>query len=70
MAWAMRKGRTPRANKETALHALEALHGIAISSQTKATYVLKSTFKKMPPLPQGYLGKAYFNSDPEAGLAG
>jgi len=68
MAWAMRRDRKHRANKEMALNALEALHGIAISSETKSNYILKSTFEKLPQLPQGYLDTTYFNSDPEAAL--
>lgn len=69
MAWAMRKGRVPRANKEMALHALEALHGIALSSQSGETYRLVSRFEKSAPLPQGYLDSRYFGSDPEAAIA-
>lgn len=62
MAWSIRNGRVPRANKEMALNALEALHGIAVSSQTGAVYTLKSTFEKAPPLPQGYIDK-YGNAE-------
>ncbi len=35
MAWSMRTGRKNRANKEMAYHALEVLHGIVRSSETK-----------------------------------
>jgi predicted dehydrogenase len=69
MAWSLRKGRTPRASKEMALNALEAIHGIAISSGTGSKHTLQSTFVKAPPLPQGYLGTDYFGSDSEAVLA-
>ena len=69
MAWSIRKNRTPRANKEMAYHALEVLTGIQQSSQTKTYYQIKSTFKTMPPLPQGYLDQKYYQSDAESGLA-
>jgi len=68
MAWAMKKGRPNRANKDMALNALETLHGIAVSSQTKAHYELKSTFTKTPALPQGYLDGTYYGSEPEISL--
>ena len=68
MAWAMKGGRQHRANKDMALNALETLHGIAISSKTKQHYVLKSTFTKTPPLPQGYLDGRYYGSEPEMSL--
>ena len=50
MAWSMLSGRKPRANKEMAYHALEILHGIAISDASGENYALKSTFEKMPQL--------------------
>ncbi|MEM1484443.1 Gfo/Idh/MocA family oxidoreductase [Oscillospiraceae bacterium PP1C4] len=68
MAWSIRKDRAPRACKEMAYHALEVLSGIVESSQTKAFYQMKSTFTKMPPLPQGYLDERYYKSEAEAGL--
>lgn len=68
MAWSMKAKRRNRANKEMALNALEALHGIAISSKTSRFYELKSSFEKMPPLPQGYLDSYYCGSDPEVAL--
>lgn len=68
MAWALKAGRVNRANKELALNALETLHGIVISSETKQYYELKSTFTITPPLPQGYLDGDYFGSDPEISL--
>jgi len=69
LAWSLRKGRVPRANKDVALNAVETLHGIALSSQTGVTHRLKSTFERTPPLPQGYLDKTYMGFDPEAALA-
>jgi predicted dehydrogenase len=69
MAWSMRKGREPRANKEMAYHALEVLHGISKSSVTKTFCEMQSTFEKMPPIPRGYLGKSYMSSNEESGIA-
>jgi len=68
MAWAMREHRGNRASKEMALNALEALHGIAISSASNNVYELMSRFDKTPPLKQGYLDTRYYNSDPEISL--
>lgn len=69
MAWALKKGRTPRANKEMAYHALEMLTGAIISGESGSFYQMKSTFEKQPPIPRGYMGKAYAMSEPEAALA-
>ncbi|MDO5445646.1 MAG: Gfo/Idh/MocA family oxidoreductase [Eubacteriales bacterium] len=72
MAWSMLDGRTNRANKEMAYHALEVLHGIAISSKTDETYRLQSTFEKMPMLKSGfmpdYLAADHLPVDEEAAL--
>jgi len=72
MAWSMVNGRKPRANKEMAYHALEILHGIAISNTTGANYELKSSFDKMPQLKAGffpaYLAKDNLCVDPEGAL--
>lgn len=69
MAWSMRMGRKNRANKEMAYHALEVLHGIVKSSETKANQVMKSTFERMPPLPRGYSGQTFFEFIEEIGIA-
>ena len=69
MAWSMRMGRKNRANKEMAYHALEVLHGIVKSSETKANQVMKSTFEKMPPIPRGYSGYSFFEFVEEIGIA-
>jgi predicted dehydrogenase len=69
MAWAMRLGRKNRANKEMAYHALEVLHGIARSSQTKSSQVIQSTFEMMPPIPRGYSGQGAFTFVEENGIA-
>lgn len=68
MAWSMKKNRPNRASKELALHAMEVLHGVAISEKTGSTYTLKSSYQVTPPLPQGYLDSDYYDSDGEASL--
>ena len=55
MAWSLANGRVNRANKEMAYHALEILHGIAISSDSGQTYALKSDFVPAPPLKSGFI---------------
>ncbi|MBN2147468.1 MAG: Gfo/Idh/MocA family oxidoreductase [Anaerolineales bacterium] len=69
MAWSMRMGRKNRANKEMAYHALEVLHGIVKSSETKTNQIMQSTFEKMPPIPRGYSGQTYFEFVEESGIA-
>jgi hypothetical protein len=69
MAWSMRMGRKNRANKEMAYHALEVLHGIVKSSDTKSNQVLQSTFEKTPPIPRGYSGQTFFEFIEETGIA-
>jgi hypothetical protein len=69
MAWSIRMGRKNRANKEMAYHALEILHGIVKSSETKANQRMKSSFEKMLPIPCGYSGQTYFEFMEEIGIA-
>ena len=69
MAWSMRMGRKNRANKEMAYHALEVLHGIVTSSETKSNQAMKSAFEKMPPIPRGYSGQTFFEFVEEIGIA-
>ncbi len=69
MAWAMRMGRKNRANKEMAYHALNVLHGIVKSSETKSNQIIQSTFEKTPPIPRGYSGQASFEFVEEIGIA-
>ena len=69
MAWSLRLGRKNRANKEMAYHALDVLHSIVRSSQTKSSQTVQSTFDGMPPLPRGYSGQGYFEFVEERGIA-
>lgn len=69
MAWSLRLGRKHRASAEMAYHALEILHGIVQSSQTKTTHIIQSTFEEMLPLPRGFAGQKYFAHMEENSLA-
>ncbi len=69
MAWSLRRGRKNRANKEMAFHALEVLHGIVASSQSKTSQRIHSTFEKMPPIPRGYAGQGVFEFIEETGIS-
>lgn len=69
MAWSMRMGRKNRASKEMAYHALEVLHGIVKSSESKTNQTLQSTFEQTPPIPRGFSGQTYFEFIEEAGIA-
>jgi hypothetical protein len=52
-----------------AYHALEVLHGIVRSSETRTNQVIRSSFEKMPALPRGYSGQTFFGFIEEAGIA-
>ena len=69
MAWSLRMGRKHRASKEMAYHALEVLHGIVKSSETRSNQVMESNFEKMPPLPRGFSGQGVFEFIEEPGIA-
>jgi hypothetical protein len=69
MAWSLRMGRKNRANKEMAYHALEVLHGIVKSSETKSNQTMQSSFEKTPPIPRGYSGQTFFEFIEETGIA-
>ena len=67
MAWSIRAGRTPRASKEMAYHALDVLHSIVKSCEEERNIPIESTFEKPQPLPRGHI-KGYLDLDPEAAL--
>lgn len=68
MAWSMRMGKRNRASKEMAYHALDVLHGIVKSSETRSNQIIRSTFEKTPPIPRGYSGKTFFEFVEEFGI--
>ncbi|GIP33864.1 Gfo/Idh/MocA family protein [Paenibacillus sp. J2TS4] len=53
MAYALRSGRTHRANGELAYHVLEAMHGIHDAAKEGRHYEMKSTCEQPAPLPLG-----------------
>ena len=67
MAWSIRAGRKPRANKEMAYHALDVFHSIVRSCEEDRSQIIESTFEKMPPLPRGHMD-GYLDMDSEAAL--
>ncbi|MFV0466867.1 MAG: Gfo/Idh/MocA family protein [Lachnospiraceae bacterium] len=54
MAWSIRLGRANRASKELGYHALEVLHGIKISSESRQFYEMKSDFEIPKALERGF----------------
>jgi hypothetical protein len=52
-----------------AYHALEILHGIVKSSQSKSNQTIQSTFEQTPPIPRGYSGQTFFEFIEEMGIA-
>ncbi|MCL2008826.1 MAG: Gfo/Idh/MocA family oxidoreductase [Treponema sp.] len=69
LAWSLRKGRKPRADKGMAFHGLELLLGLYKSCETRTFYDMTTTFERPLPIPRGYLGEDYCGSPPEAGIA-
>ena len=69
MAWSLRLGRKHRANKDMAFHALEVLHAIVKSSETKQFQQVRSTFEQMPALPRGFAGQTHFEFVEENSLS-
>jgi predicted dehydrogenase len=51
MARAIEEGRPPRASGELALHALEAMEGIHVSSEQGKVYVMRTTSPRPDPMP-------------------
>lgn len=68
MAWAIRAGRRPRANKELAFHVLEALLGIDESAAANQPYAMTSTVPTIAPLPEGHVSGLWID-DPESAFA-
>jgi predicted dehydrogenase len=57
MAQAIEEGRPPRASGELALHALEAMEGIHLSSDQGKTYVMRTTSPRPEPMPLNAQGR-------------
>ncbi|MHB1152925.1 MAG: Gfo/Idh/MocA family protein [Eubacteriales bacterium] len=54
LAYALRKGRKPRADWECGLHTCEAAHGIVDSSETNQFHIMQTTCSRSEPLALGY----------------
>lgn len=57
MAWSIRKERPHRANCDMALHALEILEGISLSSKNKTHYEMKTDFEIPKTFDRSYGGR-------------
>ena len=71
LCWAIRNNRPHRCSMDMALHALELLKGIDVSSDTGCVYQLRTSFKRPEPLPSGYTATEFDGhkcSDSEASL--
>lgn len=68
MAWAIRMGRTPRAEASLGIHCLEICQGILASGRTRSFYQMTTTCEQPAPLPKGYRGFPMFYHDEEASL--
>lgn len=67
LCWAIKNNRSHRANAEMACHAVEILTGIVKSSESGNCYKMKTTFEKLPGLPEGYQDD-YLMRNPEIAL--
>lgn len=68
MAWAIRLGKTPRAEAALGIHCLEICQGIKESSETRTFYKMTTTCDKPASLPKGYRGFPMFYYDEESSL--
>ncbi len=60
MAWAMRQKRQHRVSKELAIHSLEVLEGIGVSSASRKFYDMTTKFEKTKPFERSY--NDFFNN--------
>ena len=68
MAWSVLADRPHRASKEMACHVLEIVHGIFKSIESKSSYQMTTTFAKPDILPEGYIGKGFWEPEEESAL--
>lgn len=68
MAWSILQDRPHRASKEMACHVLETVHGIFESIETQKVYQMTTTFRKPEMLPEGYIGKGFWEPEEETAL--
>ena len=68
MVWSMFADRPHRASMEMACHVLEIVHGIFTSIQTSSTYEMTMDFRLPDPLPEGFIGKGFWEPEEESAL--
>ena len=68
LAWALRLGRTPRADAALGLHCQEILHGIEQSFETRQFYRMTTSCSRPAPLPKGTRGLPGFCFPEESSL--
>ena len=68
LAWALRLGRTPRADTALGVHCLEILYGIEQSFKTRGFYRLTTSCARPRPLPKGHRGLPGFCFPEESSL--
>lgn len=68
MAWSIFADRPHKASKEMACHVLEIVHGIFTSIESKKSYQMTTTFIKPDILPEGYIGKGFWEPEEESAL--
>lgn len=68
LAWALRLGRTPRADAALGLHCQEILHGIEQSFKTRQFYQMTTRVERPAPLPKGTRGLPGFCFPEESSL--
>ncbi len=68
MVYAIHADRPHRANMDMACHVLEIAHGIFRSIETKQVYVMTTEFAVPEGLPEGYIGKGFWEAAEETAL--
>lgn len=69
MAWALRKSVAHRASAQMAYHALDILHSIVASGESRTFQTVSSTFAVPDAVPAGFPGADYLGSSEESALA-
>lgn len=69
MAWSLRKSVAHRASMEMAYHALDILHSIVASGESRTFKTVNSTFDIPNAVPAGFPGADYLGSSEESSLA-
>lgn len=68
LAWSVINGRPHRACMEQACHVLEIVHGIFVSAGSGQAYSMTTDFERPEPLPEGFIGKGFWEPEEESAL--